>query len=152
MSTSGAQASTSGAPAPARDRVAIITGAGGGLGGAVARLLAGEGSYRGLALVDNRADALEEAVAGLGDGAIETLPLSVDLGDPEGVEAVVPRVIEVFGRVDALVRCAAILHRQAFDEVTPADFESVFRINALAPFLLARAVMPTWRNVAGAAS
>ncbi|HYN69801.1 MAG TPA: hypothetical protein VEX41_06305, partial [Candidatus Eisenbacteria bacterium] len=48
--------------APHPERVAIITGAGGGLGGAVARLLAEAGTYR-LSLVDNRIEALEEVTA-----------------------------------------------------------------------------------------
>ena len=129
-------------PAPARERVALITGAGGGLGGAVARLLAGEGTYRALALVDNRADALQGTADEVTAAGADALRLQVDLADPADVESVVPRVMEAFGRVDALVNCAAILHRQAFEEVTPADFAAVFGINAFAPFLLARAVMP----------
>ncbi|CAN5517992.1 3-oxoacyl-[acyl-carrier-protein] reductase [soil metagenome] len=127
--------------ASARERVALVTGAGGGLGGAVARLLAQQGAYR-LALVDNRADALGRTVDDVQAAGAEALPLVVDLAVAAEVESVVPRVLEGLGRVDALVNSAAILHRQAFDEVTPGDFEAVFRINTFAPFLLARAVMP----------
>ncbi len=123
------------------ERVAIITGGGGGLGGAVARLLAESGGWR-LALVDNRAVALEEVVTDARDVGVEAEPLVVDLSVAEEVERVVPWVISKFGRVDALVNTAAILHRRGFDEVTSADFDLVLRTNTFAPFLLARAAMP----------
>ena len=74
--------------------------------------------------------------------ACEVRSLAVDLSEPEQVESVVPWVVSTFGRVDALVNTAAILHRQAFDDVTPSDFEAIFRTNTFAPFLLARAAMP----------
>jgi NAD(P)-dependent dehydrogenase (short-subunit alcohol dehydrogenase family) len=68
--------------------------------------------------------------------------MAVNLSDADQVESVVPWVVSTFGRVDALVNTAAILHRQAFDEVTQSDFEAIFRTNTFAPFLLARAAMP----------
>lgn len=121
-------------------RVAIITGAGGGLGGATARLLAA-GGHR-LALVDNRAEALEPVLADVRALGTVAEPLVADLGVASEAESIVPRTIERFGRVDILVNAAAILHRQTFDAVTPADFDAVFHINTLAPFLLCRAAMP----------
>jgi NAD(P)-dependent dehydrogenase (short-subunit alcohol dehydrogenase family) len=122
-------------------RVAIITGGGGGLGGAVAGLLADAGGYR-LSLVDNRAEALAPVVADLRARGVEAEPLIADLSVAAEVETVVSRTIERYGRVDVLVNAAAILHRQTFDEVTPEDFDAVFHINTLAPFLLCRAAMP----------
>lgn len=123
------------------ERVAVITGAGGGLGSAVARLLAEAGTYR-LSLVDNRRDAVEAVAADVRGLGAEAEPLVVDLGLADDAESVVPQTIARFGRVDALVNAAAILHRRDFAAVTPRDFDQVFHINALAPFLLARAAMP----------
>ena len=123
------------------ERVALITGAGGGLGGAVATLLAEARSYR-LALVDNRAQALEATMRAMREHGAEAEAIVADLADPEAAEAVVRRVRDRFGRVDALVNAAAVLHRRAFADVTPADFDLVFAINARAPFILARAAMP----------
>lgn len=123
------------------DRVVLITGGGGGLGGAVARLLAEGGTYR-LALVDNRADALDQVVADVTAKGATASALVVDLAVAEQVETVVPWAIATYGRVDALVNTAAILHRQDFNAVTARDFDEVFHINAFAPFLLARAAMP----------
>ena len=123
------------------ERVAIITGAGGGLGSAVARLLAEAGDYR-LSLVDNRREALEGTVADVRGLGAEAEAIVVDLGAADEAESVVPETIERFGRVDALVNAAAILHRRQFDEITPQDFDTVFHINTRAPLLLARAAMP----------
>ena len=123
------------------ERVAVITGAGGGLGGAVARLLTEAGTYR-LCLVDNRPDAVEATAAEVRAMGADAAALVVDLGAADEAEAVIPWAIERFGRVDALVNAAAILHRREFDDVTPRDFDDVFHINAFAPFILARAAMP----------
>lgn len=107
----------------------------------MARLLAEEGGWR-LALVDNRAEALGSVLADVRASGAEAEPHVVDLAVATEVEAVVPWTLSTFGRVDALVNAAAILHRQGFAEVTPADFDEVFRINYFAQFLLARAAMP----------
>jgi NAD(P)-dependent dehydrogenase (short-subunit alcohol dehydrogenase family) len=123
------------------ERVAIITGAGGGLGSAVAKLLAGAGDYQ-LSLVDNRREAVERTAADVRDLGADAEAIVVDLGAAEEAESVVPRTIERFGRVDALVNAAAILYRRQFDEITPEDFDTVFHINTRAPLLLARAAMP----------
>lgn len=123
------------------ERVVLISGGGGGLGGAVARLLAAAGGWR-LALVDYRAEALDAVVREARAAGVEAAPLTVDLSVADEVERVVPWVIETFGRIDALVNTAAILHRREFAEVTPADFDLVFRTNTFAPLLLARAAMP----------
>jgi NAD(P)-dependent dehydrogenase (short-subunit alcohol dehydrogenase family) len=124
----------------AAERVALITGAGGGLAAAVVTLLAEAGAYR-LALVGNRREAVARTATEEARGA-EAATLVFDLGDADHTERVVPWAIETFGRVDALINAAAILHRRPFDEVTPRDFDDVFHINALGPFLLAPAAMP----------
>ncbi len=122
------------------ERVAVITGAGGGLGGSVARLLADRGAYR-LFLVDNRTEALDEVVADVQARGIDVVGLAVDLGVAADVESVIPQAISELGRVDALVNSAAILNRLEFHEITTELFDKIFHINALAPLLLARAAM-----------
>ena len=121
-------------------RVAIITGAGGGLGAEVARLLAAGGTD--LALVDVRRDALEMVADQLGPGshAVELLPCDLSVGTE--CEHVVPDVLTRLGRVDILVNAAAVLARQALEDVTPESMSRVFQTNTWPVFLLSRAVMP----------
>src|SRR5690348_16577570 len=123
-----------------RDRIDIITGAGGGLGSAVARLLAGNGAHR-LCLVDHHGGALDAVLADVRAAGAEAIPLQLDLGSPPAAESVVPATLAAFGRVDALVNAAAILNRRELDQVTQADFDRVCHVNTLAPLLLARAAM-----------
>ena len=91
-------------------RVAIITGAAGGLGSAVAQLLASSGHD--LALVDVREEALAAVVNELaGSGArLETLP--AELSNVSECEGVVAETLERLGKVDILVNAAAILARR----------------------------------------
>jgi 3-oxoacyl-[acyl-carrier protein] reductase len=116
-------------------RVAVVTGAGGGLGSAVAELLAAAG--RRVAMVDVDADALRAAAT----RAPGSDPFTTDLADPRACEALIPSVIERHGRVDILVNCAAILARRSLEEATPEYFDHVYSINARAPFFLMRAAM-----------
>jgi NAD(P)-dependent dehydrogenase (short-subunit alcohol dehydrogenase family) len=123
----------------ATKRVAMITGAAGGLGSAVARLLAETGHD--LALVDLAGGGL----TALGDelqslrANIEFLP--ADLGDVSECERVVSQAIRRFGKLDILVNSAAILARAELDDVTPESFDHIFHVNARAPFFIMRAAM-----------
>jgi 3-oxoacyl-[acyl-carrier protein] reductase len=120
-------------------RVAMITGAAGGLGSAVARLLAE--TNHDLALVDLPGDGLTTLSLELQTltANIETLP--ADLGNVAECERVVSQTIRRFGRLDILVNAAAILARAELDDVTPESFDRIFHVNARAPFFLMRAAM-----------
>ena len=117
-------------------RVAIVTGAAGGLGSAVAGLLDGDGVR--VALVDVDEARLDE-VRG-------RLPLSTafptDLAIPGACDTLVGEVIGRLGRVDILVNAAAILARRELPDATPDYFDRVYAVNARAPFFLCRAVLP----------
>ena len=120
-----------------RSRVALVTGAGGGLGEAVAELLAARGVS--LALVDIRPEQLTEVAQRIEERGAAVHAMEADLADADSCAAVVAETIERLGRVDILVNAAAILARREWDEVTAESFDHVFRINARAPFFLARA-------------
>jgi 3-oxoacyl-[acyl-carrier protein] reductase len=121
-------------------RVALVTGAAGGLGLAVARLLAASGHD--LALVDIRADTLAPIADELrhAGGRVQGLP--ADLADADECERVVAETIARLGRVDVLVNAAAILARTPLEEVSGDSFDRIFHVNCRAPFFLARAVVP----------
>jgi 3-oxoacyl-[acyl-carrier protein] reductase len=116
-------------------RVAVVTGAGGGLGSAVAQLLGDAGTR--VAMVDVDADALGDAATRV-PGSV---PFTTDLANADACEALIPSVLERLGRVDILVNCAAILARRSLDEATPEYFDHVYAINARAPYFLMRAAL-----------
>ena len=120
-------------------RVAIVTGAAGGLGAAVARLLASSGHD--LALVDNREDDLASIVGELGRSAGAVEQLVADLSHVEECEQVIADSIQRLGKIDILVNSAAILARRELDDVTANSFDEIFHTNARAPFFLMRAAI-----------
>ena len=118
-------------------RVAIITGAAGGLGSSVARLLASSGHD--LALVDIKGDELSKLaseVAGLG---VRCHSVAADLAQDAECRKVIEQTLSTLGKVDILVNAAALLGRTPLEDVTDMAFSKIFR---LVPVGMA-AVMPT---------
>ncbi len=115
-------------------RVAIITGAGSGVGRAVALALAANG-WR-VSLAGRRADALA-ATAAAGQG--ELLPVATDVTDENSVRALFDRTVERFGRVDLLFNNAgAVAPGVTPDELTVAQWRSVVDVNLTGSFICAR--------------
>lgn len=112
-------------------RVIAITGAGGALGAAVARRLAGEPDTA-VVLSDVSEPSLAATVAGLADAPSPVATVMADVSDPVAVEGVVRLAVEQFGRLDVLVSNAGVLtpsgriHNQTIE-----DWERAFRINVL---------------------
>ena len=115
---------------------ALVTGASGGIGGAIATALHGAGATVGLS--GTREAPLEALAAGLGDRA-HVLPC--DLSDAEAVEALPGRAIEAMGAVDILVNNAGITRDQIFMRMSDAEWQSVLDVNLTAVMRLCRGVM-----------
>ncbi|HKY65216.1 MAG TPA: SDR family oxidoreductase [Acidimicrobiales bacterium] len=114
-----------------RRRVVAITGAGGALGAAISRRLAGEPATD-LVLSDVSRPSLDATVAGLGDttGKVETA--LADVSDLDQVRAVIDLAVERFGRLDVLVSNAGVLSPNGrIHNLTTEDWERAFRINVL---------------------
>ena len=112
-------------------RVVTIIGAGGALGAAVSKQLAGEPSTD-LMLSDVSAATLDATVAGLrpAGGSVETM--LADVSDHDQVEAVVARTVERFGRLDVLISNAGVLSPNGrIHNLTTEDWERAFRVNVL---------------------
>jgi 3-oxoacyl-[acyl-carrier protein] reductase len=115
---------------------ALVTGASGGIGRAIAEVLHGRGAA--VALTGTRADALEALAGGLGERA-HAVP--GDLSDPKAPDAVVKAAEAALGRVDILVNNAGITRDQIAMRMKDEDFEAVLQVNLTAAFRFCRAVM-----------
>jgi 3-oxoacyl-[acyl-carrier protein] reductase len=115
-------------------KTALVTGASGGLGGAIARALHKQGAV--VALSGTRREALERLAADLGERA-HVLPC--DLSDSAAVEALVPSAEAAMGGVDILVNNAGMTRDNLFLRMKDAEWDAVIAVNLTAGFRLARA-------------
>ena len=117
-----------------RSGIAIVTGAGSGIGRAVALALVNAG-YR-VALAGRRADALDATVRAANDRAGDLLPVVTDVGNPESVAHLFASVAQRFGRLDLLFNNAGIGSPAMGLEELPLDtLRAVIDTNLLGPFL-----------------
>jgi 3-oxoacyl-[acyl-carrier protein] reductase len=125
------------------ERVAIVTGAGQGLGRAYATRLAREGAH--VAVVDIAGEAARSAAEAIGEGRASVH--EADVTDAGQVAAFVGAVVERWGRIDALVNNAggALLPSAPFDSFSRADWTRVLDVNLTSQWLCAAEVVPHMR-------
>ncbi len=117
-------------------RTALVTGASGGIGGAIARALHGQGATVGLS--GTRVEPLDSLAAELGERAHV---LACDLGDAEAVEALPKRAVEAMGSVGILVNNAGLNRDQLFMRMSDEDWMRVIDINLTSAMRLSRGVL-----------
>ncbi len=118
-------------------KTAIVTGAGRGIGRAIAIGLAEAGAQ--VVLVSRTEAQLEETQAAIAaKTAVKTLVAPCDVTDQLAVEAVVAQTVETFGQLDILVNNAGINYKQPFLDVTVEDWEKIIHTNLTGEFLFAR--------------
>ncbi len=115
-------------------RVAVVTGAGRGLGRATARLLARDGAD--VAAVDVDATSAKETAELVAAHGRRSAAIVADLADPSSAGCVVAEVLERLGRLDILVNAAAVLDVEPLLDVTPAGWDHAFDVNARGLFFV----------------
>lgn len=119
-----------------KGKTALVTGATGGLGGAIARLLHAQGAT--VAISGTRAEKLAELAGELGE-RVRALPC--DLSKAQEVEALVPAAEAALGSLDILVNNAGVTRDKLFMRMKDEDWQAVLDINLTAGFRLSRAAL-----------
>jgi len=117
-------------------KTALVTGASGGIGSAIAKALAAQGAR--VALSGTREEALQAVAADIGG---DPVILPCNLSDPEAVDALVSSAIEALGKLDILVNNAGVTRDNLAMRMKDEEWNDVIRINLEASFRLARASM-----------
>ena len=118
------------------DKCALVTGASGGIGGAIARALHAQGACVGIS--GTRREALDALAGELGE---RVHPLPCDLGDPDAVDGLVDLAADAMGQVDLLVNNAGITRDGLAMRMKDEDWQAVIDVNLTAGFRLARAAL-----------
>ena len=121
-------------------RVALVTGASGGIGRELAVALARAGAR--VALGGRSVERLATTRATIADQGGEAEAFPGDLADQDATHALARDVHARFGRLDILVNCAGMNRRQPATEVQPGTYDAIMAVNLRAPFFLSQAVQP----------
>ncbi|WP_018180795.1 SDR family NAD(P)-dependent oxidoreductase [Jongsikchunia kroppenstedtii] len=119
------------------NKIAIVTGAGQGIGAAIATKLAADGAA--VVVTDINEDTAAATAQKLGSGAIG---LRTDVADRESVDAMIDKVVAQFGRVDVLVNNAGWDKAEPFVDSEPATWDRIFQINLYGQLHTCHKVLP----------
>jgi NAD(P)-dependent dehydrogenase (short-subunit alcohol dehydrogenase family) len=125
---------------PERSRVALVTGAGSGIGRAIAEKLAEDGEQ--VAVNDLNSETADEVVARIKESGGRAAAAPGDVSDPEAIEQIMAAVREPYGSPEILVNNAGFLQQKRFVDLTVEDFDRMIAVHLRGTFLCTRAVLP----------
>ncbi|HTU01232.1 MAG TPA: SDR family oxidoreductase, partial [Candidatus Sulfotelmatobacter sp.] len=122
-----------------KNKVALVTGAGRGIGRAIALDLAREGCH--VAVTARNGVALNDVVAEARSLGVNATGLALDLAEEENIGRIVDGTVAALGPIDFLVNNAAVLHPAQLLETTPAEWDYAMSVNLRSAFLLSQRVL-----------
>ena len=126
------------------DQVAIVTGAGQGIGKAAALALAAAGAD--VVASDINGASAEETAAAIASNGPRALAIQADVGNTQDIDRLVREAVARFGKVDILVNNAGVTRRAYIMDLTEDDWDRIFRVNAKGVFFclqrVAREMIP----------
>jgi NAD(P)-dependent dehydrogenase (short-subunit alcohol dehydrogenase family) len=128
-------------------RISVVTGAGSGIGRAIARGLSSEGSRVVIADIDGA--KAEEAAADLRGRGRDARAFQVDVADPSSVAGLEAFVSKTLGPLDILVNNAAVQVNKTIEDTTPEEWNRQMAVNVGGVFLCSRAFLPGLRKTRG---
>ena len=131
-----------------KDKIAIVTGAGSGIGRGIAELFAQEGAE--VVTVGRTREKLDVAKQEAEDGAERLHPRALDVSDRLSAKSLVTATVAQFGRVDILVNNAGVnVAKRALAELSIEDFDKLVQVNLNGAFYMMHGVLPVMREQGG---
>lgn len=130
-----------------KDKVAIVTGGGLGIGRAYSKGLAGEGAR--VAVADIQIEAAKQVAEEIGNEGGDAFAVPVDVTSPEKTQEMAQAVLDRYGRIDVLVNNAGLytgLTKKSFMEIPPDEWDRVMAVNVKGLFLCVQAVYPAMKR------
>lgn len=125
-------------------KVALITGAGKGIGASIAKRFAAEGAS--LILCDQSENLVQQMVADFGSDNTKVLCFTVDITDRDAIQKMVQTAVQQFGTIDILVNNAGILKDVMLHKMAEADWDRVMNVNMKGTFNTTQAVIGIMRE------
>jgi len=127
-----------------KDRVAVVTGGGSGLGEGIARALAAEGCK--LCIFDRDASAAQQTALSLTATGIIAQSIAVDVGDPTAVENAFAKTLARFGRLDILVNAAGVISTGLVADLPVTEWQRIAQVNLAGVIYCVKAAIPVMKQ------